>query len=354
MEREETGESESACFLLLEGSKRELVTVETLRKLLQNGEKLTEKEVIGMQFFDQSCDLLDVLYCVSIELRGKGNYEVQVTCQVEEEKEQLRDKQLELRLVRLAKEALRLVEQRCRAMVCRLNLDYIRDSRGGLKLVGTEEAQLRSPNSAIIPHNKSLLYSFNLPPSGLSHPLVLPKQSDPKARPFSSLLRSRFRSKPRAQASPSPESLVVAAVKTCASTDRLQMIRSRTVAKVNRLSPGIGAFRKGNAMVDQETQAEGEVSRRSLLRQATRQQSREKRRELVVSSIPMNLPETSWADSLIQDPFVRLSFQRDRKMSRGGSSVSLTEPSDADRAKSLKKGLRIGLASRNLPPSYPY
>jgi len=301
-----------------------------------------------MQFFNQSCDWLDVLYCVTIELHGKGNYEVQVNCLVGSEREQLRDTQLEMRLVRLAKEVLRLVEQRCRALVCKLDLAYIRDSHGGLKLVGTEEAQLRNPNSALISHNKSLLYSFNLPPSGLSHPLVLPKHSDPKSRPFSSLLRSRFRSKPRAQASPSPESLVVAAVKTCASADRLQMIRSRTG---NRL--GVGAFRKGNAMVDQETQAEGEVSRRSILRQVTRQQSRERRRELAVSNISMNLPEASWADSLIQDPFVRLSFHRDRKMSRGGSSVSLTEPSDADRAKSLKKGLRTGLASRNPPPSLP-
>ncbi len=333
MEREESGEA--ACFLLLEGRKRELVTTKELNKLLQDGEKLTQKRVTGIQFFDPSSDRTDVLYSVSVDLLGKGNYEVQVSCLLSREREELRDKQLELRLARLAKEVLRIVEQRCKAVVVRLELLYIRDYRGGLKLVGTEEAQLRSLNSTLISHSKSCLHSLNLPPSGLSHPIALPKPgSDAKSRPFSSLLRSRIRSRPRAQATPSPESLVVSAVKTCPSTDRLQMIRS--------------------TMVDQETQAEGDASR--LARQPTRQQSRERRREVVVSNISMNLPETSWADSLIQDPFVRLSFHRDRKLSRGGSSsVSLTESSDADRAKSIKKGLRTGLASRNPAslPSYP-
>lgn len=347
MEREESGEA--ACFLLLEGRKRELVTTKELNKLLQEGEKLTQKRVTGIQFFDPSSDRTDVLYSVSVDLLGKGNYEVQVSCVLSREREELRDKQLELRLARLAKEVLRIVEQRCKAVVVRLELLYVRDYRGGLKLVGTEEAQLRSLNSTLISHSKSCLHSLNLPPSGLSHPIALPKQgSDAKSRPFSSLLRSRIRSRPRAQATPSPESLVVSAVKTCPSTDRLQMIRSRTSVRVR----GQAAIR--STMVDQETQAEGDASR--LARQPTRQQSRECRREVVVSNISMNLPETSWADSLIQDPFVRLSFHRDRKLSRGGSSsVSLTEPSDADRAKSIKKGLRTGLASRNPAslPSYP-
>ena len=338
MDREE---EENACFLLLEESKRELVTVGDLRRLIQDEGKLVSKGVVGIQVFDPSSDWTDRLYSVSIQ--GKGHYEVQVNCWVNREKELLRDKQLELRLVRLAKEVLRQVEQRCKALVVRLELVCIRDCHGGLKLVGTEKAQVRYPNSTLISHSKSLLYSFNLPPNGLSHPLILPRKvSD--ARPFSGLLRSRFRSRPKIQATPSPESLVVAAVKTCTSTDRMQ--RSRTTDRVRR------AGNVRNVMVDQETQAEGEIARPSLVRQPTRQQ---RRREMAVSNISMNLPENSWTDSLIQDPFVRLSFHRDRKMSRGGSSsVSLTEPSDADRAKNLKKGLRTGLASRNLhPPPYP-
>lgn len=347
MEREENGEA--ACFLLLEGRKRELITNKELNKLLQEGEKLTQKRVIGIQFFDPSSDRTDVLYSVSVELLGKGNYEVQVSCVLSRDREELRDKQLELRLARLAKEVLRVVEQRCKAVVVRLELLYIKDYRGGLKLVGTEEAQLRTLNSTLISHSKSCLHSLNLPPSGLSHPVTLPKQvSDVKARPYSSLLRSRIRSRPRAQATPSPESLIVSAVKTSPSTDRLQLIRSRTSDRVRNQA----LIR--STMVDQETQAEGDVSRQT--KQHTLQQSRERRREVVVSNISMNLPETSWVDSLIQDPFVRLSFHRDRKMSRGGSSsVSLTEPSDADRAKSIKKGLRTGLASRKPSslPSYP-
>lgn len=104
-------------------------------------------------------------------------------------------------------------------------------------------------------------------------------------------------------------------------------------------------------MVDQEIQAEGETSRRVFQRQLTRQHSVDRRREAVISNISMNLPETSWMESLVQDPFVRLSFQRDRKLSRGGSSsVSLTEPGEA---KNIKKGLRTGLASRSFLPSYP-
>lgn len=138
------------CFALYADGQRRLISCSKLRRISASPELRERKGIVGGQLLPSA---LDSVLCVQLTNTGEGEYALSLSrlraaekqFEAQWDSEEVKKADLQMKLVRRAKETLKLVEERAKVSVLRLRVLFLLDSRGDLQFLGTSEVLLK-PN----------------------------------------------------------------------------------------------------------------------------------------------------------------------------------------------------------------
>ena len=140
-------------------------------RLVHQPEKLVTGQVVGVQFYSQMPESKkEFMYVVSVQsLPGSQYalhlYKIWYKCKFPEHilsQEQLQPSPLELRLVKMSRDVIKLIEDRLSTTIRDMQLLYLLDLHNSLRLVGTQQTILKDTDT------KARFSNFRLPPPTVS------------------------------------------------------------------------------------------------------------------------------------------------------------------------------------------
>lgn len=139
---------------------------------------------------------IDTILCVQLVETGKGEYALTLSRLRAAEKqfeaqwtrEEVKRADLEMKLVRRAKETLRLVEERAKVSVLRLRVLFLLDNHSDLQFLGTSEVLLKpNPLHKAYPRSSSSLDTVYTSPYVVPRRLPIMRRASPVKAPPSPL-----------------------------------------------------------------------------------------------------------------------------------------------------------------------